>query len=90
MKKYAFFKYFIKNSVFAGGGGGGARRLVPIWGRGWVFIFYPWYDFGTGAGAGCMEAGARTGMLKPAPDLPRCHVYLMRIEFELGKQLKKT
>ena len=23
MKKYAFFKYFIKNKVFAGGGGGG-------------------------------------------------------------------
>jgi len=28
MKKYAFFKYFINNRVFAGGGGAG--RLVPI------------------------------------------------------------
>jgi len=30
MKKYAFFKYFIKDRVFAGGGGSGARRPVPI------------------------------------------------------------
>jgi len=32
MKKYAFFKYFIKNRVFAGGGGDVAERPVLIGG----------------------------------------------------------
>jgi len=72
MKKYAFFKYFIKNRVFVGGGGAG--RPVPI-GEGFDVQFSLPIWFGHGGGGGCMEAGA--GMLKPAPDLPRCHVYVV-------------
>jgi len=73
MKKYAFFKYFIKKEfsrVGLGSGdpsplgvGLGVQILPPIW-------------FGDGGGCSCMEAGAGTGMLKPASDLPRCRVYL--------------
>jgi len=40
MKKYAFFKYFIKNRVSAGGGGDGAGRPVPMGGVG-CSIFTP-------------------------------------------------
>jgi len=68
MKKYAFFKYFIKNKVFAGGVrvGLGVQFLPPIW-------------FGNGGGGGCMEAGAWTGILKPTPYPPRCHVYILKL-----------
>jgi len=63
MKKYAFFKYFIKKRFFASGDGLGTGLgvsfLPPIW---------------FGDEAGCMEAGVGTGMLIPAPDPPRCHI----------------
>jgi len=71
MTKYAFFKYFIKNKVFAGEGGGGAGRPVPIGGGVGCSIFTPDMVWGRG---GCMEAGAGTGILKPVPDPPHCHV----------------
>ena len=48
MEKYAFFKYFIKNRVFAGGDGGGSGKPVSIWRRGWVFNIYPRYGLGRG------------------------------------------
>ena len=73
MKKYAFFKYFIKNRFFAGGDRGGFGRPVPIEGEVGCSIFTP-ISFGDGAGGGCMEAGVGTEMLKPAPNPPRCHV----------------
>ena len=50
MKKYAFFKYFIKNKVFAGGGGGGAGRPVPIGGGVGCSIFTPDMVWGRGRG----------------------------------------
>ena len=60
MKKYAFFKYFIKNRVFTGGGGAGTP--VPIGGGVGCLIFtFEW------CGGRCMEAGVGTGMLKSAP-----------------------
>ena len=53
------------------GGGGGAGRPVPIGGGVGCSIFTPiWF----GDGGGCMKAGAGTGILKPVPDPPRCHV----------------
>jgi len=48
MKKYAFFKYFIKNKVFAGGGGGGAGRPIPIGGGVRCSIFTPDMIWGRG------------------------------------------
>jgi len=54
--------------VGAGAGAGDPSQL----GAGLGVQFLPPIKFG--GGCGCMEAGAGTGMLKPAPDLPRCHV----------------
>jgi len=51
MKKYVFFKYFIKYRVFAGGGWGRGRDTSLHWGRGWVFNFYLQYGLGAGADA---------------------------------------
>jgi len=60
MKKYAFFKYFIKNRVYAGGGGAGARRPIPSEGGVGCSTFTPQYSLGTRAGAwkrgrGCLN-----------------------------------
>jgi len=41
MKKYVFFKYFIKNIFFVGGGGGGSGRPVSIGGGVGCSIFTP-------------------------------------------------
>jgi len=48
MKKYAFFKYFIKNRVFSGGGGGGSGRPVSIGGGVGCSIFTPNMVWGQG------------------------------------------
>jgi len=54
------------------GVGAGLRDPSPLEaGLGVQFLPPIWF----GDGDGCMEAGARTGILKPAPDPPRCHVY---------------
>jgi len=50
---------------------GGAGRPVPVGGRVGCSIFTPDIVWERGR-VRCMEAGA--GMLKPAPDPPRCHV----------------
>ena len=50
MKKYAFFKYFIKNRVFASGRWGGAGRPVPIGGGVGCSIFTPNIVWGRGRG----------------------------------------
>ena len=67
MKKYAFFKYFIKNKVFAGGGGGGAGRPVPIWGGVGCSIFLR-YSLGTGTGA--WKRGRGRGYSNPSSICP--------------------
>jgi len=60
MKKYAFFKYFIKNKVFAGGGRGVGAGL------GVQFLPLIWF----GDGGGCMEAGRGRGYSNPSPIRP--------------------
>ena len=68
MKKYTFFKYFIKNKVFAGGGGGRAGRPIPIG----CSIFTPDMILGRGRVYG---SGGRMGILKPIFDPSCCHVH---------------
>ena len=65
MKKYALFKYFIKNRVFTGGDGGRAERPVPIEDGVGCSVFTPNMVWGRGE---CMKTGA--GMLKPALPSP--------------------
>ncbi|AES69591.1 hypothetical protein MTR_3g031810 [Medicago truncatula] len=56
-------------SVFADGVG--PRDPSPLRaGLGVQFLPLIWFGDGDGGGGGCMDAGAGTGMLKPAPDLP--------------------
>jgi len=50
MKKYAFFRYFIKNKVFAGGVAGRVGSPSPL-GAGLGVQFLPHIWFGDGAGA---------------------------------------
>lgn len=72
MKKWKnmyFFKYFIKNWVFADGGG--SRDPSPL-GAGLGVQFLPsiWFGDRDKGGDGCMDAGARTGYLNPPPICP--------------------
>jgi len=65
-KKYVFFKYYIKNRVFAGRGGDGSRKPVPL-GGGLDVQFFTDMVWGRGR---WMEAGMGAVMLKPAPVPP--------------------
>ena len=66
MKKYGFFKYFIKNGVFAGGGGAEAGRPVPIGSKVGCSIFTPNIVWRRMAGAWKREQGCSN----PPPTRP--------------------
>jgi len=71
MKKYAFFKYFIKNRVFAGGGGAGLGDPSPLGlGLGLGVQILPPIWFGDGDGAGAWKWGQGWGCLNPPPIRP--------------------
>jgi len=59
-KKYAFFKYFIKNRFFAGGVGAGLGDLSPLRvGLGVQFLSPIWFGDGDGDGGGSVVAWKR-------------------------------
>ena len=84
MKKYAFFKYFIKNKVFAGGSGGGAERPVPIGGGVGCSIFTSDMVWGRGRvhGSGGEDGDTQTRPRSaPLPCL-LCSSFLSSIFFQ--------
>jgi len=71
MKKYAFFKYFIKNKVFAGGVGCSIFTPDMVWGRG----------RGRVHGSGRVDGDTQTHPLS-AP-LPCLHTKVNELDFKL-------